>query len=97
VLLADTTALAGGSSTNDRAYARTEAALTRLGADRDKLVLRIQRTLASAALTSGHERHDSRESNAEVRGEIRAEIAAGQALLARARHLATPSAHGSDH
>ena len=52
-LLADSTALAAGSSTSDLTFTREQATLTRLLDDRDRAANQIKQTLADAA--SGHQ------------------------------------------
>ena len=51
-LLADTHALASGSSTSDNTFTREQAALCRLVNDRDQAVTAIKQTLSNAA--AGH-------------------------------------------
>lgn len=83
-LQADTAALASGNASDDRVFTRTEAALTRLGARRDALVLAIQHTLAQAA--GERERPD--------RHVVRQQLAAGRALLVQVQQLARQAEHG---
>ena len=75
-LLADSTALAAGSSTSDLTFTREQATLTRLLDDRDRAANQIKQTLADAA--SGHQLSIAT---------IRRETAAAVELLVRAAFL----------
>jgi hypothetical protein len=76
-LAASTTALSGGSTSNDHRYQRIEAALTRLDTVRDRLANRIGSALLGAAF------HNQR-----IRPQLaRSLMRQARSLLAAARHL----------
>lgn len=76
-LVADTKALASGSSTNDSAYAKEQAALKKLADDRDALAAKIKKMLSDAA--AGH---------ASNHGQITSTLAHVKNLLKQADKLA---------
>jgi len=76
-LIADTKALASGSSTDDSAYRAEQSALRQLADDRDKVVAKLKHVLGVAAHSNGL-RH----------GEVRTGLALARNLLQRAAALA---------
>ncbi len=76
-LIADSAALASGSSTNDRQWVRTEQALRGLGFARTIVATRISQTLSEAEFYG----------RAPSRATVAAETTAVNALLAAAHHL----------
>jgi hypothetical protein len=76
-LIADTKALASGSSSDDSAYETTEAALQQLADDRDAAVAKIKKVLSDAAGNEGLHV-----------GEVRHYLSVVQGLLRRAAALA---------
>ena len=79
-LIADTKALASGSSSDDSAYATEQATLQQLADDRDAAVARIKPLLANAALGI-----------APSRGQLTSALALEKSLLIRADKLAASS------
>ena len=76
-LIADSKALASGSTSDDSRYATEQAALADIADHRDKVAARMKVTLARAALGI-----------APARGELTAELVQGRALLRQAAVLA---------
>jgi hypothetical protein len=78
-LIADSKALASGSSSDDGAYQAVETELTNLADDRDSLAAKIKKVLNSAPDNQGLRR-----------GQVRHYLASVDQLLARADALANP-------
>ena len=76
-LIADTRALASGSSSDDSAYATEQATLGQLADDRDAAVVKIKKLLADAALGI-----------APSHGQLTSALALEKSLLIRAHNLA---------
>jgi hypothetical protein len=76
-LIADTKALASGSSSDDSAYATEQSTLTQLAHDRDAAATKIKKMLSNAALGI-----------APSRGQLTSALALEKSLLTRAHNLA---------
>jgi hypothetical protein len=79
-LLADTKALASGSSSDASAYATEQSTLTQLADDRDAAATKIKKMLSNAALGI-----------APSGGQLTSALALEKALLTRAHQLAASS------
>jgi hypothetical protein len=79
-LIADTRALASGSSSDDSAYATEQTALAQLASDQDAAAAKIKKMLANAAIGI-----------APSRGQLTSALSLEKSLLSRAHELATGS------